>query len=193
MTLIDNLILLGAAAVVTGLLVPVITARVSARRVAQQRVAEEDLARDSKFIEAQTEFLDGVSTELWRFAGKLLAVSYYRTEGSAEQFVDAWRRYDDSAFDELFGLRALVSRGQLLVSDEAKQQLSDLHVWLFGDIDPHLTSAARSSPKELDQQAAQSWRQTHVRTMSEVFVRIDGVLATIARDVGVTARRRQGH
>jgi hypothetical protein len=144
MTLLDNLILLAAAALVTGLLVPFVSARMNERRVIQQRQAEEDLARDSKFIEAQTAFLDGLSADLWRVAGSILSVSYYAMV-SPQQFADAWRVYDESSFDELFAVRAHVSRAQRLVSGEAQRQLAELHTWLFGTVDPRLTTMARAS------------------------------------------------
>jgi hypothetical protein len=189
MTLLENLILLLAAALVTGLLVPFIAARMNEQRVVRQRQAEEDIARDSKFIEAQTEFLDRVSTDLWRFAGKILAVSYYAGH-SHQQFAEAWRLYDESSFDELFALRALVSRGQRLLSAQAQQQLSDLHLWLFGDVDPQFTTAARRSLAGEDERTHGNWSAWHVRTMAELFTRIDAVLVTIADDVGALQRQR---
>lgn len=189
MTLVENLILLLAAGLLTGLLVPFIAARMNEQRVVRQRQAEENIARDSKFIEAQTEFLDRVSTDLWRLAGKILAVSYYAGQ-SQQQFAVAWRLYEDSSFEELFGLRAHVSRAQRLLSAEAQQQLSELHVWLFGDIDPLFTTAARRSLKGEHERAHDDWSALHTRTMTELFVRIDAVLVTIADDVGAIQRQR---
>jgi hypothetical protein len=190
MTLLDNLILLVAAALVTGLLVPFVSARMSERRVLQQRQAEEDLARDSKFIEAQTAFLDGLSTDLWRFAGKILAVSYYAM-ASRQQFAEAWRVYDESSFDELFVLRAHVSRAQRLVSGEAQRQLAELHGWLFGTVDPRLTTKARASLADAPASGDLDWSGWHARTMTELFTRVDAALATVAREVGVTERQRR--
>jgi uncharacterized membrane-anchored protein YhcB (DUF1043 family) len=189
MTLLDNLILLLAAALVTGLLVPFIAARMNAQRLVRQRQAEEDIARDSKFIEAQTEFLDRVSTDLWRLAGKLLAVSYYAGQ-SQQQFADAWRHYDESSFDELFALRANVSRAQRLLSAQAQQQLSDFHLWLFGNIDPEFTSAARRALKADDERTQGQWSTRHTTLMAELFTRIDAVLVAIADDVGAIQRQR---
>lgn len=189
MTLRDNLILLAAAALVTGLLVPLVTARMNERRVVQQRQAEEDLARDSKFIEAQTEFLDRLSTDMWRFAGKILAVTYYAGQ-SREEFAEAWRLYEESSFDELFGLRAHVSRAQRLLSEDAEKQLSELHLWLFGEVDPPLTVAARRSLSGQPEAVDSGWHHRHVSMMSELFSRVDNVLAAIARDVGAIRRQR---
>jgi hypothetical protein len=189
MTLLENLILLLTAALVTGLLVPFVAARMNEQRVARQRQSEEDIARDSKFIQAQTDYLDQVSTDLWRFAGKILAVSYYAGQ-SRDQFADAWQRYDESSFDELFALRAHLSRGQRLLSAPAQQQLSDLHLWLFGDVDPQFTTAARRSLKGDDERAHGNWSTWHVRTMTELFTRIDAVLVAIAEDVGAIQRQR---
>jgi hypothetical protein len=203
MTLLDNLILLAAAALVTGLLVPFVSARMNERRAIQQRQAAEDLARDSKFIEAQAAFLDGLSADLWRFAGKILAVSYYAT-ASPQQFPEAWRVYDESSFDELFALRAHVSRAQRLVSAEAKRQLAELHIWLFGTVDPRLTTAARASLADARGAGDElgvappghaigdsDWSGWHQVTMTELFTRVDATLATIAREVGVTERQRR--
>jgi hypothetical protein len=183
----DNLVLLGATALLTGILVPLITRRMDDRRLAQQRQAQEDLARDSKFIEAQTDFLSRLSTDLWRLAGKTLAVSYYAISGSREQFTNAWQTYDSTSFEELFELRAHVSRSQRLVSDEAHGQLTELHRWWFGDLDPQLTAMARRAA------AGDGWSGFHTSTMVGLFERIDGVLRTIARDVGVTERREVLH
>ena len=163
MTLLDNLILLAAAALITGLLVPFVSARMNDRRVIQQRQAEEDLARDSKFIDAQAAFLDALSVDLWRLAGKMLAVSYYAI-GSPQQFSEAWRAYDESSFDELFALRAHVSRAQRLLSEQAEQQLAELHRWLFGDVDPLLTSMARATLEggpESEDRGWSAWHQRH--------------------------------
>jgi len=182
----DNLVLLGATALLTGLLVPLIKARMDDRRVVQQRQAEEDLARDSKFIDAQTELLNRLSTDLWRLAGKILGVSYYAAFGSTAQFEAAWRAYDSTAFEELFELRAHVSRSQRLLSEEAHKELEDLHEWCFGQVDPQLTAMAREGPQSGE------WDGFHRTTMADLFARIDSVLTTIARDVGVIERRRRG-
>jgi hypothetical protein len=179
----DNLVLLGVTALLTGLLVPLIKARMDDRRVIQQRQAEEDLARDSKFIDAQTELLNRLSTDLWRLAGKILGVSYYAVSGSTAQFEEAWRLYDSTSFDELFELRAHVSRSERLLSEEAHRQLEELHDWCFGQVDPQLTTMARGSPQ------AGEWSSFHRSTMADLFTRIDSVLTTIARDVGVIERR----
>jgi hypothetical protein len=189
MTLLDNLILLLSAALITGLLVPFIAGRMNEQRLVRQRQAEEDIARDSKFIEAQTEFLDRVSTDLWRLAGKILSVSYYAGQ-SQQQFADAWRLYDESSFDELTALRADVSRGQRLLSTQAHQDLSDCYDWLFGRIDPELTSAARDALEGDHERTQGQWTARHKRLMAELFSDIDKVLVTIANDVGAIQRQR---
>lgn len=189
MTLLDNLILLLSAALITGLLVPFIAGRMNEQRLVRQRQAEEDIARDSKFIEAQTEFLDRVSTDLWRLVGKILSVSYYAGQ-SQQQFADAWRRYDESSFDELTALRANVSRGQRLLSAEAHEKLSDIYDWLFGDIDPKFTTAARKALEADHERTQGGWGARHKRLMAELFSRIDEVLVTIANDVGAIQRQR---
>ena len=157
------------------------------RRLAQQRHAQENLARDSKFIESQADLLSSLSTDLWRLAGKTLAVSYYAISGSREQFEEAWETYDSTSFEELFELRAHVSRSQRLVSDEAHGQLTELHLWWFGDLDPRLTTMARGTDN------GHGWSVFHNSTMMALFERIDGVLNTIARDVGVIERRQVLH
>ena len=189
MTLLDNLILLSAAGLLTGLLVPFVAARMNEQRVVRQRQAEENIARDSKFIEAQTDFLDRLSTDLWRLAGKILAVSYYAGQ-SQQQFAEAWRLYEDSSFEELFGLRAHVSRAQHLLSAEAQQQLADLHAWLFGDVDPPFTTAARKSLRSEDERRGGDWSTWHGTTMTALFARIDTVLITVAKDIGAIQRGR---
>ena len=81
-------------------------------------------------------------------------------------------------------------RRLLLLSAEAQQQLSDLHAWLFGDIDPPFTTAARKSLRSDDERTGGDWSTWHGRTMTALFVRIDAVLVTVAQDIGAIQRGR---
>jgi hypothetical protein len=181
----DSLILLAATAVLTGLLVPLIKGRMDDRRAAVQRQASEDLARDSGFVDAQTELLNRLSTDLWRIVGKILAVSYYAVWGSRDQFGSAWNTYDSTSFDEMFELRANVSRSQRLLSRAAHEQLASLHDWWQRDVDFRLSGMARGS------ETAEAWQAFHREVGAELFRRCDTTLRTIARDVGVIERRER--
>jgi hypothetical protein len=181
----DSLILLAATAVLTGLLVPVIKGRMDDRRTAVQRQANEDLQRDSRFVDAQTELLDRLSTDLWRIAGKILAVSYYAAWGSRDQFGSAWNTYDATSFDEMFELRANVSRAERLLSRAAHEQLAGLHAWWQSELDFRLSTMARGAETE------DAWNAFHREVGTELFHRTDTTLKTIARDVGVIERRER--
>ncbi len=185
MALRDNLILLAATAVLTGLLVPLIKGRMDDRRTAVQRQASEDLARDSRFVDAQTELLNRLSTDLWRIVGKILAVSYYAVWGARDQFGSAWNTYDSTSFDEMFELRANVSRAQRLLSHAAQEQLASLHDWWQRDVDFRLSRMARGT------ETAEAWQAFHLEVGTELFHRTDTTLRTIARDVGVIERRER--
>ena len=189
MTLLDNLILLSAAGLLTGLLVPFVAARMNEQRVVRQRQAEENIARDSKFIEAQTDFLDRLSTDLWRLAGRSspsLTTRASRNSRSRKRGACTRTR----PFRSLFGLRAHVSRAQHLLSAEAQQQLADLHAWLFGDVDPPFTTAARKSLRSEGERTGGDWSTWHGTTMTALFARIDTVLITVAKDIGAIQRGR---
>jgi hypothetical protein len=184
MALADDLILLGATAALTGLLVPLIKGRMDQRRLGQERLAEEELRRDSAFIDLQNELLAELSAQLWEFAGLALAVSYYRIIGPTERWESAWEKYDVESFSALVRLRAAVSRSQRLVSAGTHQQLEEMFRRWFADLDPRLSALARNTDATDDQ-----WEQHHFGTMSELFTRTDRALDGVASDVGVSRRQ----
>jgi hypothetical protein len=183
----DDLVLLGATAALTGLLVPLVKGRMDEGTLARRRQAEADLARDATFIAAQTELHDQLSTDLWRIAALILSVSYYATWTDPSRFEEAWRIYDAKSFDEVFMLRANVSRSQRLLSEPAHRQLQDFYDWWFGDLDVRLTTRARPQGSADDKEG---WSDFHRATMAELFKRIDAVLRAIAQDIGVLERAR---
>ncbi len=184
MSLLEDFALLGATAVVTGLGVPLVKGHMDERRLAQQRVAEEQLARDTKFIDSQAELLDELSTTLWDFAGLALSVSYYRAFGSPAQGEQAWATYDEKSFEMLTRFRATVSRAQRLVSPETHAKLVELFDWWFRDLDPRLSTLARSGGDVAE------WTSHHQAAMDELFPRTDAALDAVADDIGATRLQR---
>jgi hypothetical protein len=185
-SLLENLTLLGATAVVTGLGVAFVKDRMDGRRLAHQRVAEEQLARDTKFIDSQAQLLDELSTTLWDFAGLALAVSYYRAFGTPDQGEQAWTTYDERSFEMLTRFRAIVSRSQRLVSPATHARLTELFDWWFRELDPRLSTLARGGAK------AGEWADHHRATMDELFPRTDAALEAVADDIGATRPQRSG-
>jgi hypothetical protein len=166
--------------------VPLVKGHMDESTLARRRQAEENLARDAKFIDAQTELLNELSTELWRIAALILSVSYYATWTESGRFADAWSAYDARSFDEMFMLRANVSRSERLLSQTSHQHLRDFYDWWFAELDIQLTTLGR---REASGDDPEGWGLFHTATMTELFTRIDAVLQAIARDVGVAERR----
>jgi uncharacterized membrane-anchored protein YhcB (DUF1043 family) len=170
---LQGLFLLIATAALTGLLVPVLKARLDERRYRDQKVFESELARQAKIIDAQAALLDDLSELLWGFLLRALALTYYAERRDAAKLEEAWTEYDAEAWPFYARLQVETSKAQRLTTAGIKDELERLRDW-FMSFDTELTWAYETGA------LASSERRKRI---DEGVARIEGALTGVAHEL----------
>jgi glutamate mutase epsilon subunit len=120
---IQSLLLLGATAVLTGVLVPLIKGYMDDRKFRQQKLFEADLARQSKVIEAQVQLLESLAQMLWDFQLLAIAVTYYKTLPDEKRYQLAFDDYDKQSWVFFSKIRTEISKARRLTSERTYEGL----------------------------------------------------------------------
>ena len=183
---IQGVFLLIVTAALTGVLVPVIKARLDERRYRDQKVFESDLARQAKIIDAQAAVLDELSELFWGFLLRALALAYYAERRDAAEreetrsqhhakLEEAWREYDAEAWRFYSRLRLDTSKVQRLTTGEITVELEALRKW-FQTFDLDVTKAHEAGA---DAQAYYGLRDR----INEGAAEVDRTLTRIAHEL----------
>jgi hypothetical protein len=148
---VRGVFLLVVTAALTGLLVPLVKARLDERRYRDQKVFESGLLRQAKTIDAQAASLDALSELFWGFLLRALALAWYEERRDAAQLEEtrrqyeakleeAWTEYDAESWPFYARLRVETSKAQRLTSGEVQADLRALLEW-FQSFDVEVTKA----------------------------------------------------
>jgi len=174
---LEKVFLLVVGAALTGVLVPVVKARMDRNRFEQQKRFEAELARQAELVKARAQFLRDLADPVWQFQLLALQVSY--DSDSPEKLESALATYDAQSWQHLKRIRALVGGARWLTSESAYQGLTDfVDSWLVRDIDMRLMSVRRAG-KRADWGEFNRWLYAESRT------RTDTLLVALADDFGL--------
>jgi hypothetical protein len=147
-SLAEKLILLLAAAGVTGLLVPEISSQLSEQRFREQKIFEAELQRQRDVLSAQSGLLRELSKLLWEFILNNIGVSYYSQWEDLSQYDKAVAKYHDRTGDIVGQIRAQMSVARPLVKDHTYKKLEQLYfeTILLTDLTLELTINVQKDP-----------------------------------------------
>lgn len=174
MALAENLILLGATAGLTGILVPLIKGRTDQRKLLEQKRFEADLARQTKVIESQGALLERLSELLWAQALRTVEVSYRAFRGEQDLFQAAWDRYDTAVWSFFIQARAEISKARQLTSAHVHDTLLALYQQ-FMTLDLELGKLAGVPSLQQDK-----WAEFHSQVLGPVGDQVDDALRNLA-------------
>jgi hypothetical protein len=185
-TFVESLSLLAAAAVLTGILAPIVVGVTNRRRLDEQKRYEEELKRETAFFERQTEFLRDFATSVWEFFEKGLAVSYAGMVGSPRT-AELWMEYDKESFALLGRIGAQITMARSFFSKETAERLDAFYgEWLEGEFDIGLSERARD-PNTTPEQ----WRDWHNPMHHEAQDRAAALIRLVAEEAGLTYEQQQ--
>ena len=124
---LEKIVLLVAAAGLSGLLVPVITAKIANTRLQEQKLFEAELARQTKVIDAQVQLLEQLAELLWEYQLLAIDVSYYHFAKDQNLYTTASKKYEEKAGTILCKIRAEISKSLRLTSPQMYQKLKNLY------------------------------------------------------------------
>src|SRR5689334_15157845 len=133
----QNIILLVVTAILTGLLVPVINARIAEQRARREQAESARLARQSSVLKSQEEFLLHLEKTLFDFHVCAAAVPWYRSmQIDDDRFAAARDAYNDTSWKFMAEMHAALSKARRLSSPAAFNEL-ERHQRAWYSIDGH--------------------------------------------------------
>ncbi len=176
-TFVRTVLILLLTAVLTGLLVPYVKARMDDRKLKDQKRFEADLARQSKVIESQVLLLDRLAELLWGFQFSCLEVSYYGMTSNQARFEAAMKKYDRQAWDYFLRIGTETGKALRLVTSNSHAKLKDFYdSWMINTDN----SIARLYAKPATED---EWEQHHHAIFVEGAARINDVLGQLAHEL----------
>jgi hypothetical protein len=198
--LINGLILLGATAVVSGILAPYIVNRIQIANQRRLKVFEGDLARQSKIISDQEELIRTLASLLWEFQLKLIAPLYYGQGGfpkakrehhtdiqgssSANEYEPSSSPYEKAVSDywdnagRLLGLiRAEIGAAVRLVPEDLWVELRTLY---YSSLLPLDLKVTRLILENRNQRNAQEWQEAHTYALQDFAGTLDATVNSLA-------------
>lgn len=185
---LEKLLLLVATAVLTGLLVPELSARLAESRNREQKVFEAELQRQRDVISAQSELLRSLSKVVWEFQLMNIDVSFYKVNGNEAQYTKAAARYQEQSAKLLGQIRAELSTARRLTSPAMHEKLRDLYFKNLLPIDVELELLIkRASTTDL-----QAWNRQHQVSFGATQTAIEDTLNALAEEFQLTASKVSG-
>jgi hypothetical protein len=180
-----NIILLVITAILTGLLVPFINARMSEQRARREQSDAEHRARQTSVLKSQEEFLLHVEKTLFDFHICAAAVPWYRsTQPDDRKFAAARDAYDSASWKFMAEMHAALSKARRLSSPSAYQALeSHHHRWYAVD---------GAIVKLINQESAtvEDWFEL-LHSVNGQAMDAGHVLSVLATDYGLVPQRQQ--
>lgn len=181
--LAQNVALLLLTALVTGLAVPRVKARMDLRYFREQKEQEAELARQASRITEQTEFLKSYIAVVWRFHFNLLEVTYAKASGmDPPEFEALWAKYGPESWACLRECRRLTSSAIHLVSKEEFAQLLAFYRVMLDEEAQLSTQVERRSPSRNE------WFVIHQRLLNDFAATLDAEIERLARDLKLTGQ-----
>jgi len=115
------LLMIGAA--LTGLLVPVVKARLDESGARRKTLLEAELARQTALIDSQIKLLNQFSDAAWKFLFTVFRVSYTQAWEDEKAQRAAIEEYDPRSWELLMQMRATISPAPRLTSKGSQEQL----------------------------------------------------------------------
>jgi hypothetical protein len=206
--LTQSLILLGATALVSGLLAPFIVNRIQVSNQQRLKIHEAALTRQSKIIEEQGAFIHRLSNLLWEFQLTLIAPLYYgqaafqgvtwhvpaadtdesssnTPESRLSPYEDAAKKYMQNADRLLGSIRAEIGGAVRLVPPDKWAALKDLYYRELLPLDVAVTQLIGDGPTEAD---AREWSEKHTYILEDLAAILDETVDDLAESLNLKYR-----
>lgn len=175
----ENALLLILGALLTGILVPLVKARMDWGTFQRRKTFEAHLARQSDVIKAQTQFLTEFSNHIWEYHMISQRVSYARLSGDKQAYQSALQEYQQSVWESLQKIRSAIGAARWFCSDAAHQALSSWYEEWFVTLEAHLRQLIAGDADQGE------WSKHHTRVHYEASERNYGLLRFLAENFGL--------
>lgn len=177
--------LLLATAALTGLLAPLVLKEIEDSKARELRTHEAALARQSKVIDAQSQFLEDLSEAAWKWRYLSMKVISTSSFEKIYSFDAAVSEYRVNIWSVLSRLRHQASKARWLVSEASHLQLVALYDEIVAfDSSLELVLIARISVEERSDRLT----KLHEQLRGPLTRKIDTILDQVARETKLRAQ-----
>jgi hypothetical protein len=177
---LEKAVLLILGAVLTGLLVPFVKARLDETSGRRKTLLEAELARQRELIDSQIKLLNQFSDVTWKFLFAAFKVSYTQAWEDEEAQREACGEYGPLSWELLTQIRAIVSPAQRLTSKASQERLMQTYEWLIRLDDQVSTMVDKEVGPEV-------WVEFHQKNFREAGQVVDEAIESLARDLNLSA------
>jgi hypothetical protein len=181
-TFIENILIIFITATLTGVLVPLIKARMDDRKFKEQKIFEAELARQAKIIESQEKLLNDVTQLFGTFIYNMVEVSYCKLYVSEKRYDLAQKKYDDQSWIFFREISVEISKAIRLTSKETYDLLQELYREELIPLDERLVSLIKNSSASNEE-----WVEFHEYIRVTVAPKRDVVIDALARELSLIA------
>jgi hypothetical protein len=191
---IESLALLVIAALLTGILVPLVKLFFDFTNFRKQRLFEDRLARQNNIIESQIKFLETISTLLWEYHALIAKVSYYQIHEpengnkNNDEANSAAEQYEEHFWELVIqNIQAEISKSRRLVSPSVYKHLKVLYTDVIIKTDSELVSLIENNASR------EEWVDFHEdRLKGKLVSEIDDTLHMLAEDMDLAKENYRG-
>lgn len=176
---LEKALLLVLGALLTGMLVPLVKARMDTSTFERQKVFEAHVARQSDVIKAQTQFLGEFSHHMWEYHMISQRVSYEHLSGDKASYERALEEYRDSVWECLRKIRSAIGAARWFCSDTAHQALTSWYEDWFVKLEGELRQLIAGRANR------QKWTEHQWRVHYEASERNYELLRFLAEEFGL--------
>lgn len=142
---IEKVVLLFLTALLTGILVPYINAKINDRKLRNQKLFEAELIRQNKLIESQNDLLIQLEKLAHQFHQLIVSVAWYKVgEPNEERYNTNRNEYEKHYWQFETEISTEIAKAHRLVSVQAHKQLVNFHEYLE-QIDIQLVKLAKQN------------------------------------------------
>ena len=124
----EKAFLLILAAVLTGILVPYINAKLAHRKFKEQRLFEAAIARQNKIIDSQNGLLSELERLVHMFQLRALAVAWYKIhDRNSSKYEESRIAYEDNAWEFFINMQTTIGKASRLTSPDVHKELEKFY------------------------------------------------------------------
>jgi uncharacterized membrane-anchored protein YhcB (DUF1043 family) len=177
---LEKALLLILGAVLTGVLVPVVKARLDAGNAKRRKLLEAELARQTELIESQIKLLREFSELAWKFLFAAFKVCHTHARAASEVQEEAYKEYVPLSWELRTRIRAMVSEATRLGSEGTHDLLKGAHDYL-SSLDNQV------SEKKNEDASPEEWETFYHKRLGEAGRIVDEAIKSLAKDLDLSS------
>ena len=179
---VEKIILLVITAILTGILVPVIKARIDKNTSDSKKLLEESLKRQVQVMDARATSIKELASLLWQYYSLAKRVAYAGANELKDELQVAFQKYESDGWDVVDKTRSMIGGMRWLLTKDAHIQLVSLYRGWKNELEE------RCPDPETDEDNLQNWDAYYEWLESEAVNKIDFIVGYLADEFNLPGK-----